>query len=514
MSGFPVIQSLRGIGPGALENVNQDFVCATCHVEHQGADFALTKMSSQRCQACHVNPFPRFSLGHPEFSAYPYQRRTRIAFNHDSHQGRHFVEKNHPFTCVGCHTLDPLGKQMLSGSFETTCAGGDCHGEQVADSGASPRFEGVAFIALPAIDVDTLSERNIPIGGWLETPDDGGELTPFMKLLLLGDDRYPEAADDLEKVSKLELSDLTEASDADMKVVWRLVWGVKRLLYELIGQGHSILQKRLVRALGTPLDHRDAASLAGQLPIDLVKTAQQKWLPRLMDEVPKRGEGGAMPADEVLRTTVGSQNFREEEETEVVESAVGGETDTVGEPRKWVSAGGWYRKTGDFSLRYRPTGHADPFLRAWLEVTGRSHGIPQAAELFATLSKPTSPGLCSKCHSVDAASEGKRRVNWSGVKPIPLERQFTTFAHTPHLARLTEQQTGDPNGTCQTCHTSNSQFSGNAFQQAFEQTDPTVFISNFESLTKRQCQTCHTQQRAGEDCLTCHNYHRQSGGEW
>ena len=32
-----------------------------------------------------------------------------------------------------------------------------------------------------------------------------------------------------------------------------------------------------------------------------------------------------------------------------------------------MQAGGWFRE--DFALRYRPTGHADAFIRAWLDAT-------------------------------------------------------------------------------------------------------------------------------------------------
>src|SRR5262249_43770302 len=54
--------------------------CTTCHKEHQGASNDLTMVSNERCQTCHVAKFGSFADGHPEFSKYPYDRRTRIIF--------------------------------------------------------------------------------------------------------------------------------------------------------------------------------------------------------------------------------------------------------------------------------------------------------------------------------------------------------------------------------------------------------------------------------------------------
>lgn len=39
-----------------------------------------------------------------------------------------------------------------------------------------------------------------------------------------------------------------------------------------------------------------------------------------------------------------------------------------------VAAGGWYRPAESFTLYYRPGGHADPFLVAWLTASTRLGG--------------------------------------------------------------------------------------------------------------------------------------------
>lgn len=37
----------------------------------------------------------------------------------------------------------------------------------------------------------------------------------------------------------------------------------------------------------------------------------------------------------------------------------------------------------------------------------------------------------------------------------------------------------------------------------------TAFVSNFEPITKADCVRCHVPEKAGDSCLTCHNYHIQ-----
>jgi hypothetical protein len=37
--------------------------------------------------------------------------------------------------------------------------------------------------------------------------------------------------------------------------------------------------------------------------------------------------------------------------------------------------------------------------------------------------------------------------------------------------------------------------------------DPKTFVSNFSSVKKDLCQTCHTSGMTRQDCLLCHKYH-------
>jgi hypothetical protein len=63
---------------------------------------------------------------------------------------------------------------------------------------------------------------------------------------------------------------------------------------------------------------------------------------------------------------------------------------------------------------------------------------------------------------------------------------------------------------CFTCH-SMTETAGakETYASAFEQGkhDPTVFHSNFRTIDKNACATCHRPNLVRQDCLLCHNYH-------
>ncbi len=48
---------------------------------------------------------------------------------------------------------------------------------------------------------------------------------------------------------------------------------------------------------------------------------------------------------------------------------------------------------------------------------------------------------------------------------------------------------------------------GRPYLKSYEQGDPRTFVSNFGSIKKDVCQSCHAVDRARQDCLLCHAYH-------
>jgi len=164
----------------------------------------------------------------------------------------------------------------------------------------------------------------------------------------------------------------------------------------------------------------------------------------------------------------------------------------------WAEYGGWYRQ--DYTIFYRPTGHKDKFIHSWLLLTGpeapKGTASPAAA-VFDALTHKDAPGSCTKCHSVDHIRSKGRTVNFSPLSVKNKQERFTQFIHEPHFGMLEARG-------CLTCHELER---GHPYLQSYEQGDPQRFVSNFGTVQKDLCQTCHTSNMARQDCLLCHKYH-------
>ena len=217
----PFLLAFSSWVPGLAQTGEGQLACATCHKEHRGKYVNLTAMDEQQCQTCHTLAFSSLANGHPPLSNYPYKRRTRIAFDHNSHIGKHFLgefKKDAPTTCTACHTPDGAGQTMRTGTFETTCA--SCHAQQIEGMGRAGA-KGIVVLRLPGVDLDTLHEHGISVGEW--PADDNVEegFTPFMELLLEGD---PALTEDLALLAGLDdFTDLSDATDEEVAAVGRIV---------------------------------------------------------------------------------------------------------------------------------------------------------------------------------------------------------------------------------------------------------------------------------------------------
>ena len=188
----------------------------------------------------------------------------------------------------------------------------------------------------------------------------------------------------------------------------------------------------------------------------------------------------------------------EEDEAAAAELVAAEDLSALTSAEAWSTSGGWYRDY--YALFYRPTGHADGFLRAWFDVVRQARGDAgrdAALRVFASLSAPQSPGRCSKCHSTDSVADGGPQMNWVGARPVAHEQKFTRFSHSSHFSLL------DGKG-CATCHKLNDEA---AYAAGFDDTDPMTFASNFDAVERATCSGCHTREQAGDSCLICHNFH-------
>jgi len=587
---LPIVASFRNAMFPVEKTFEQGVNCATCHKEHQGDKSDLTAMSDVQCQVCHVKQFTSFQDGHPEFTQYPFARRTRTIFDHAKHFSTHFpkavadgqLASAQPGVCADCHVTDGnLGLTIVK-PYEQMCAA--CHTRQIVGTDRASGPKGITLLALPGLDLEVLREKNADIGEWPE--DSEAEIPALMKLLIGWDDERRKM---LDAVENLDLLDLTDATDADITMIESFVWEVKSLIYQLGTLKPTDAMKMLSPEMGGSIDAKLLASLTANMPRDVMLGVARDWLPNLPMEVLRRKRGERLmpaepvavedPAEEKAETgksetppeesaegagddilsggddilaeekgddilsggddilaeekgddiLSGGEDILAEEKGDDILSGgedilaeeksddiLSGEADTAEEvkaaevqdkPEKmpepmeaeaWAEFGGWYRQ--DFAVLYKPVGHKDSFMKAWLDYSGAQYGNDKArlaAPIFDAMTDKQAQGQCAKCHSIDAGAGDSRKVNW---KPFSVEKpigKFTKFAHEPHFGLF-----GDKG--CVACHVIDSEAK---YLDTYKSLDPKVFASNFKPVGQQTCAACHQKSAAGESCLLCHIYH-------
>ena len=464
----------------------QEIACSTCHQEHKGPDSNIKEISNGQCQTCHTLSFKGFRSGHPEFTEYPYSRRTLITFNHEGHFNRHFPESKQPEApteCQDCHESGDQGRVMTVKPFEETCA--TCHlGEITGRVGSGPRT--IAFLTLPGFDLESLQDADINIGAWPEYAEE--PITPFMKLMLAADGAL---GDDIARLEDIDLMDLEDAEPEVLASVERVAWGVKNLMYDLMAHGPMMIIKSVT--MTTKMTDEEASDLVSALPFDVVRSTSLKWFPNLIDELEQHKNG------EILPTVLSSEDQEESDVSNQIQTAAAPEpVEFEADLKSWMQFGGW--QDMDFDLLYRPTKHGDRFMKVWISTTASaSSGSlgPLARPLFDFLTDKKSAGKCAKCHSVDEAADKTLTVNWTSRLPAGKFRDMTVFSHDKHNAIL--QKDG-----CKSCH---KLAENAAYLESFKDMNPATFTSNFKPLDKVSCTECHTDDTALGSCATCHNYH-------
>lgn len=448
----------------------QELACSTCHQEHHGATHDLTWMSDSACQACHEQQHQSFATDHPEFKNWPTRRRTRIAFDHGSHQMKHFPKEKQNFACATCHLPDRDGAFQQTLGYEATCA--KCHESKIEASWDT----GVALFALPMIDDETLRERGLDVGQWPEQAvgDFDGALPPMTKLLLVADKRAAAALTRLG--ADFDFFDVDPEDPKQLQAAAEIVVATKRLLHEVSVQGQNALRARIEKVLARQLTGQEFSALTARLSAENLAVITGRWLSRLPAEM----TGGELPIVQQ----------RDPSPLEI-------DRDTA---RERVAAGGWFSDETTLSIRYRPTGHADPWVTAWIDVLAEAATGPHARvtqPLFKQMMDPAAAGQCGSCHSLDREEEGRCEVQWLAKRPVDEPPSLTTFSHGPHLSQA---QLAD----CQACHQIDPQAQVMA---SYAQSSPLEFQSGFQPLTKQSCAECHTSHGAGDSCRQCHKYH-------
>lgn len=340
------VQSLLFDGAGYEDG---KVACATCHVEHRGHEVDLTTVDNSTCQTCHTVQFGGLADGHPDFDGYPYLRRTRIIFDHNSHFDRHFpksTDKPTPAFCTDCHEPGAVedGRFMVNKPFEKVCAA--CHQDQIDGSSRASGPKGVTVLTVPGLDTATLREHGIAVGEWPEYSE--APLTPFAKALLL---LRGVARDDLTAVDNLDLLDLTNASKADLEAVARIAWAVKEMLVDLVRSDLPALADQLAAADGGKGDRQKAIRLFANLSRDVLEGMARDWLPNLDQEVadhrggktvwgpkgapepaPPKAEAPAQPAADAGKTADQSAILGKPDQSDILGQSGPEKADILGQP--------------------------------------------------------------------------------------------------------------------------------------------------------------------------------------
>lgn len=458
-----------------------DLACSRCHKEHRGKFFDLKQMADSQCQVCHTKTFHGFNSGHPDFSGFPYKRRTRIHFDHSTHYGAHFANFKRimpngkaPESCESCHQPDPSHQTMPVVNFGQAC--GSCHGEQLDRA-----IDSIAFLALPQFDDATLQQNKPLIGEWplATAPRMDDSLPAFTRLLLENDEAWANA--------------MAEEEEDEKQV--QVAWATKALIGDLTQNGREALQRRLSGSIGRPGGDAALISMLASSGsfLDRLSAASAEWFPNLQAELASH-TAGQPPEFKAVSISGNSA----------------------------VSAG-WNTAVG--AIDYLPTGHADRTVQVLVDslvnVTGITAEGPQSSahEMFASATDPGASFRCMACHTVDSSDEGTV-VNWYGRRQTPRDRGFVRFSHAPHvtlLSRVEKAGASETASECAHCHRledftqRDDVFIHSSFVNVSDwsaNTDPhTAATSGFGGIDRQVCAACHTESRAGESCLKCHNYH-------
>lgn len=250
--------------------------CATCHREHQ-SDLELAHLTDQQCQVCHVQTFHSFEVDHPEFVTFPTQFERHVAFDHRSHESKHFREKGIAYSCDMCHVEEPTRQAMRLRPFDEACA--QCH-QSTIDVAS---MDGLELLRLPGIDASVLRASGLEPGDWpveLSTGFDG-QLSPLTLALLHGDAKARRAIATLG--GSVDFTMLDDSNADELAAAHDIVWALKRLIWDLASGDQAAIEERLeLSGAGDGVARRQWVAM---LPGSQLEELAAVWLPDLEFEL-------------------------------------------------------------------------------------------------------------------------------------------------------------------------------------------------------------------------------------
>lgn len=504
--------------------------CSTCHKEHR-SERHLADIENNTCNSCHRQTVAGFPGDHPPLGQFPYYRQRGIAFDHERHFNRHFLDQPDvaPASCLSCHQPARDGLRMGVTGFEA-CA--SCHLDDVEGRSLIAGTRGLAMLQLPGLDMDTLAKQGITVGEWPQWAE--AALNPGWSLLL---DAAGMSGPSTEVFSIVDTLDLREASPGQLQQLSDLSWQIKHFFHRLKLEGpeavlgenraliRSLSQRELELAINDwfpSLDSEIQAWQMGAPPTALAivsgKTSQKDATSKETNSEESNSEAVASDLDEIGSGLFDDADDSDEDLSDLFGEDAGlddeGDLDSlfdtgsddiedageipasVEESRldaeSWAASGAWYRR--DFSLFYRPSGHNDPIVKEWWN---RAAETEQTTELFHALSGEGSAGRCGKCHINTDTNDGGHRIHWLSTTAKEAAAPFTPFSHRTHFNI-------DMSEGCASCHKMSDAGSVNTGRGD---------VDNFVPMSLEQCGSCHAADQEISDCQTCHRYHPQPRGE-
>ncbi|MDB5303020.1 MAG: hypothetical protein JWM97_569 [Phycisphaerales bacterium] len=161
--------------------------------------------------------------------------------------------------------------------------------------------------------------------------------------------------------------------------------------------------------------------------------------------------------------------------------------------KPFIAISGWERDDEKFALIYHPRGHANAFMRQWLDLL--AHPVADAPSAVVAwrsqISGADAGDTCVKCHVSRQSAGAPSQLAWSSPPVESRGRGFVKFSHRPHLLESRLQD-------CTACHSlPDPAVAGNSAPG----------LSSFLPISKETCAACHAPRLASDSCLTCHNYH-------
>ena len=446
---------------------DDETACLNCHTEHKGVDANIAAVSDVQCNSCHEKKFAAFDTDHAAFSAqYPHIRRAGIQFDHSN------VTEHAKLSCNDCHQVDAAARNVPVAGFNESC--GECHGDLLrsTDATAAERWD-LRLLRIPEFDAKTspVLAKKFKIKKLAKAcrldDDAKGQLTERIAELreATGSSKAKAKLNDQDLEARAVTAFLTGAKANKDKAYAK---NVGKLLVALAGKPNKALGKLLSKKGAS---RSETATLLAGLSPDLVRSVACGWLI----------DGGYKPRSKTKN--------------------------------------GWFA-TAD-GLSYRPTGHGDPVLRAWIDFAVSSANLKGkkalgAGAVLAAFRPQMMPdsvlasgvGGCLSCHAVsrmavaakDGAPELRLLAEWR-QEPAS-KRPLVRYDHRPHVDLL------GATPKCGVCHERREDAK---ISKMFEAFDIDVVGGSFAPIRKEICAECHTSGQVRNDCQLCHEYHTEPG---